>query len=161
MSNDQEQKMKRLQAQLPGEFSLDKRSECVFELHNTNCIIEVLFERFDSNQAMTFLYPPEQPSVKLHLLLLRHLRGVKISSEEQHSQDRFELIGRIIAEHFRDLLEGNFGIIDDYKRIEKRFFPAIIKVHSLRSDDPVKIMFQECNIAWLDTLESREQQNLE
>jgi len=159
MSSDEEQRVLRLQSQLPGKFNLHKCSDEVYELRSETCVILVQMERFNPDSVVVRLSLPDKSLRGLHMMLLTHLRGAAPSLEEVH-MDTYERVGRTLAKHFRDILEGDFSIAEEYRRIENRFFVKAMEVRKLSDEDPIKKMFRECNIAWLGALESRESSRL-
>lgn len=121
----------------------------VWHLVSPDCVVELLFERYEPEYHVELRDPRAPGSEPLNLLLLRHLRGARLAGPGDESPEHH---GALLATYFPDLLAGDFAIRARYEAVYDVFYRKLFDLQMLPEDHPAWARVRRFDLGWMDEL---------
>jgi hypothetical protein len=131
------------------DFTISKSDPTV--LSNGKCAFQFFFERRSGSKYVLFVSEPHNLRNPMSFVILRHVVGAKSLGDA----DTPIGLAKIVNRYFPMLLDGDFSIRRRYAELENRILDGFQASQRLSSDDPIRRKMKDCDLSWLDDIETR------
>ncbi len=134
-------------------FTLVAHDDFSWTLASPSCIIEVSFERYNSDSVTLEIGEANQRKEPMSLLLLRFLVGADYLQSEGQALAGY--YATVFVRFFSNLLNGDFSIRKDYEQIEDEFFDLLFETIDLPEKHPIKRKITRFDISWMQDIRAQ------
>lgn len=134
------------------EFKLIHKTRGNYELENETCVLNFSFDRYESSKVVTLIFDPQNKDDDgMSLFLLRFL--LHANTQMKEGENKFHFLGRLLVNHFSEILNGDFSIRRKYDLVEDDFYDKVFDVRSLPSSHPARQKYDNYDLGWLNLMD--------
>ena len=108
------------------------------------CAFQFGFERRSATRYTLMVTEPSRPRDGMAFFVLRQILGARGPTSTPTE------LASLVNTYFASLLEGDFSVRKDYRRLETPILDGMLKAHALPDDHPVNMKIANCDLSWLE-----------